>query len=207
MDDRSRHDRPRLLALSLLVLPLALAGCGGGGSPAAGGSGAGPTPTAAVAGAISRVRSAYGGMPSSIRAATLPAWMKVDADGTSVALTITTAGFTFNGASKGTMTITVPQGWKVAVTYRNTTSVAHSLVIAAQASTPLPTTGFAPAMTGASTTNPATGQAKSTQQFSFTASSAGLYIMVCDVPGHADAGMWDHFDVSATAKVPTVKMG
>ncbi len=105
------------------------------------------------------------------------------------------------------MTVTVPQGWQVSITDRNTTSVAQSLVIATQAKTPLPTTGFTPALTGAATAHPATGQAKSSQQFSFVASRAGDYIMVSDVPGSGKDGLWDHFDVSATAKVPAVAIG
>jgi hypothetical protein len=205
-----RKDRGHLLAVSLLVLPLTLAGCGGGGTTAAntsGGKAPGPTPTSALASVIGKVRSAYGGLANLGQAGLVPAWVTLGANGKSVALLITTSGFAFNGASNGTMTITVPQGWQVSITDRNTTSVAQSLVIATQAKTPLPSSGFAAALTGAATAHAATGQAKGSQQFSFAASRAGNYIMVSDVSGSARAGLWDHFDVSATAKVPAVSLG
>jgi hypothetical protein len=156
---------------------------------------------------IGRVQSVYGGLSNLGQAALLPAWVTVGANGKSVALLITTSGVAFNGASNGRMTITVPQGWQVSITDRNTTSVAQSLVIATQAKTPLPTTGFTAALTGAATAHPATALAKGSQQFSFAASQAGDYIMVSDVPGSARAGLWDHFDVSATAKMPAVALG
>ncbi len=105
------------------------------------------------------------------------------------------------------MTITVPRGWRVSVTYRNTTSVAQSLVIVAQGTTPLPTSGFAPAITGTSTANPAVGQARGAQHFSFTANPVGQYLLVSGVPGHATAGLWDHFAVSASAQAPAVTRG
>jgi hypothetical protein len=130
--------------------------------------------------------------------------MTVGANGKSVALTITTSGVAFNGATDGKMTITVPQGWSVSVSDVNATSVAHSLVITAQGSTPLPATGFTAAIAGASTTNPAAGQARGTQRFSFVANPVGNYLMVSGVSGQAAAGLWAHLDVSANATAPSV---
>ena len=156
---------------------------------------------------VHRVASAYAGMGAPIQAATLPAWMTVGAGGKSVALTITTNGVALNGDSDGKMTITVPQSWSVSVSEVNATSLVHSLVITAQRSTPLPATGFAPAIAGASTASPSVGQVGDTQRFSFTAQPAGNYLMVSDVSGQAAAGLWAHFDVSATATAPAVTMG
>jgi len=207
---RRPHDRPRLWMLSLVVLPLALAGCGGSGTAATvstGGKSAGPTATSVEAALVRRVAGAYAGMGVAVREATLPAWMTVGAGGKSVALTMTTSGVAFNGASDGQMTITVPRSWSVSVSEVNATSVAHSLVITAQGSTTLPATGFTPAIAGASTASPSVGQARDTQRFSFTAQPAGNYLMVSDVSGQAAAGLWAHFDVSATATAPAVTMG
>jgi hypothetical protein len=198
-----------LAALSMVVLPLTLTGCGGGGTTTvvSTGKSAGPTPASGVSAAIARVQSAYGGLAQVTQLGALPGWVTIGANGKSVALVITTSGTTFNGASNGKMTITVPQGWKISVTDQNMTGIAQSLVIAAQTKTPLPSTGFMPALTGAATVHPATGRPKGEQKFSFTASQAGNYIMVSDVPGQADSGLWDHFDISATAKLPTVSIG
>jgi hypothetical protein len=41
-------------------------------------------------------------------------------------------------------------------------------------------------------------------KFSFKADKAGQYAMVCGVPGHAQGGMWDELDISATAQAPTI---
>jgi hypothetical protein len=207
MDHWIRAKRTWLLTLSGLALPLLLTACGGSGSTAIGGSSGGqvgPTPTSAIAGVIRRVSKAYGRLG---QATALPTWVKVGADGKSVALTITTHGSTFNGAGRGAMTITVPKGWQVAITDRNETTVAQSLVITGQTAMPLPATGFLPALAGAATAHPASGQLTGTQQVSFFASRAGNYLLVDDVPGRAAAGLWDHLDVSATAQEPSVQIG
>jgi hypothetical protein len=212
MNEKRPQDRPRLWVLNLVALPLtlALAGCGGSGTAApesSGGKSAGPTPTSVEAALVHRVASAYAGMGAPLQAAALPAWMTVGAGGKSVALIITTSGVSFNGASDGKMTITVPESWSISVSDVNATSVAHSLVITAQGSTPLPAKGFTPAIADASTASPSVGQARGTQRFSFTALPAGNYLMVSDVSGQAAAGLWAHFDISATATVPAVTMG
>ena len=210
MDAMRRQNKPRLWFLCVMVLPLALAGCGGTATTASSGSGvksAGPTPTSAEAAMVQRIAGAYAGMGAAVQAAALPAWMTVGTSGKSVALTITTSGVAFNGASDGKMTITVPQGWSVSVTDLNATSLAHSLVVTAQGSTPLPASGFAPAIKGASTANPSVGQAHATQRFSFVADPAGNYLLVSGVAGQAAGGLWAHFDVSASAPGPMVAMG
>ena len=42
------------------------------------------------------------------------------------------------------------------------------------------------------------------EEFTFTATQAGQYAVVCGVPGHAQAGMWDEFDVVAGLAAPQV---
>jgi hypothetical protein len=56
--------------------------------------------------------------------------------------------------------------------------------------------------------NPGTGAAdmKSPQVFSFTVDKAGTYALVCGVPGHAVAGMWDVLKVANVA-APTQSAG
>lgn len=99
--------------------------------------------------------------------------------------------FNFDGATGGQMTITVPVGWTVDATCTNESTVlTHSCAIVANGTTlafkgsavPQPTRGIRPG---------------GTETFSFVASRAGSYQLVCLVPGHRDAGMWDHFNVKA----------
>ena len=62
-----------------------------------------------------------------------------------------------------------------------------------------------PAFPGATTASFATGLPKGSKQtFTFEASKAGTYEFVCGVQGHAVAGAWDAFVVSATADAPSV---
>jgi hypothetical protein len=35
---------------------------------------------------------------------------------------------------------------------------------------------------------------------------AGKYYMVCLVPGHIQAGMWDYLTISHTAKMPSIDL-
>ena len=79
---------------------------------------------------------------------------------------------------------------------------AHHVGIDAQVGDYPPTfQSVEPAFDGAVSSG-ATSMADATQpgqseSFSFTASEAGDYAMVCYLPGHATAGMWIHFTVSA----------
>jgi hypothetical protein len=66
---------------------------------------------------------------------------------------------------------------------------------------------FTPAFAGAASPNAGAGMAKIKvpQVFSFVASAAGTYAIICGVPGHALGGMWDILKVAnvATATVQT----
>lgn len=181
-----------LAALSLVAV---LAACGGGepaDNAASQPEAAAPAPAAAAA--------AQGEM-------TMPDWFHVDDANRTVHMTIT-AGLTpdknhwnFNGAYDGNMTITVPEGYTVTVDLvNNDPFMAHSMGISAV------TRNFGivdatPVFEGAISSNP-TSMTESTmpgqtESVTFTASAAGNYSMVCFVPGHAAAGMWIHFNVSA----------
>jgi sulfocyanin len=117
-------------------------------------------------------------------------------------------GFNFNGAAKGQLTVTVPLGDKVNVTFTNKASLPHSAQIVKFSKTP-PAAAVPDAFKGANSPSPTNGMVgKSAQKFSFTANKAGSYLIICAVPGHAAAGMWDTLVVSKTAKAATatVKM-
>ncbi len=117
------------------------------------------------------------------------------------------SGFNFNGYGHGQLTITVPKGDTVKVTFSNKASLPHSVQFTAYTKS-LPMTGVTDAFKGSSSPNPTNGTVKgTTQKFSFVANKAGRYLMICAVPGHALAGMWDSLVVSATAKTATVSTG
>lgn len=117
-------------------------------------------------------------------------------------------GFNFDGYSLGQMTVTIPSGWTVNVTYQNNTnSTGHSAMIVPYAQHTAPS-GFTPAFSGSSTPNPDVGiTSGQTQTMHFVATTPGKYAIICGVSGHADAGMWDTFVVSSTAVYPSVVIG
>jgi len=116
------------------------------------------------------------------------------------------AGFNFNGAAHGQMVVTVPLGDKVIVTYKNDVTTPHNVDIIPYTQ-PLPGHGVAPAFPGASSPLPEfkpDAPPPQPRTFSFVASKAGTYMMVCGVAGHALAGMWDTFVVSGSATTASV---
>jgi sulfocyanin len=150
-----------------------------------------------------------GASVASARQAHAPTW--ITTKGKTVSLTLiaaynnTQGGFNFNGGAHGKLTITVPQGDKVNVTFTNKASLPHSAEIVASAKAPATLTSFSPAFTGASSPNPTAGSPSgATSTFSFIAAKAGKYLLVCAVPGHVAAGMWDNVVVSKAAKVGSI---
>lgn len=138
------------------------------------------------------------------------------------------AGFNFDGGANGQMTVTVPLGDRIIGTFRNAASTPHDVrVIHYQK--PLPSHTVALAFPGASAGGPTGGfgrrgtpgpggggpppgtpgpggapRSNKPQTFSFVASKAGTYMIMCGFPGHALAGMWDTFVVSPTAKAASI---
>ena len=176
----------------------AFAACGGGEPPQASEGGA---PAAAAAAAPAAPTPPTGEM-------TMPDWFEVDSDARTVHMTIT-AGATadnnhwnFNGATNGSMAITVPEGYSVTVEFVNDDPVmAHSAGISTEKGTFGAMVDPVPVFAGAITENPASmidstmpGESES---FEFVADIAGNYSMVCYTPGHAITGMWIYFNVSA----------
>jgi sulfocyanin len=119
-------------------------------------------------------------------------------------LTPADGGFNYDGYGHGGMTVMVPVGWKVVVRFRNASVLPHSAMVAPPAAAQSGTTP-APAFAGAATKDLSSGLAQgSTAAFSFTAARPGTYAIMCGVPGHAAAGMWDKLIVSASARAPSV---
>lgn len=149
-------------------------------------------------------------------AMTTPDWFVIDRDARTVHLMLT-AGETnlnnhwnYNNHIKGSMAITVPEGFTVTIEQVNhDPNMAHSVGILAVpenfAMPPQPN----PVFPGAISENPTSmidatmpGEEETIQ---FVAERAGQYALVCFIPGHAAVGMWTYFNVSAdgTAGVQT----
>ncbi len=109
-------------------------------------------------------------------------------------------GFNFDGYNNGRLTFTIPVGAHVVVRYTNPSAIPHSAVVTPLADHSL-TGNFPLAFPGSASPNAAAGAAnlKAPQTFSFVASKAGQYALVCGVPGHAAGGMWDTVTVASVA--------
>jgi plastocyanin len=93
------------------------------------------------------------------------------------------------------MDVSIPVGYKVTVKFINAAVLAHSAVVTAYANRTA--ASFPPAFPGAVTPNATTGVGQGVRQtFTFTATKIGTYAIVCAVPGHAAAGMWDVLKVT-----------
>ncbi len=112
--------------------------------------------------------------------------------------------FSFNGYSNGKMTLTVPLGWTVVVTYQNRSPLRHSFDVIGYTG-PQPQTPPPPVFKGAATKDPVDGIGVGRQEtITFVAERAGKYEFLCGALGHAQAGMWDYLIVSSAATAPTV---
>jgi len=108
-------------------------------------------------------------------------------------------GFNFDGYGRGQLLVSVPLGWRVAVTCTNAGSMRHSCAIVRGPMTAMP------AFAGATTPDPVLGlKHGQTARFTFTASRAGTYRIACLVPGHEEARMWDVLVVGGV-KRPTIQ--
>ncbi len=136
--------------------------------------------------------------------ASMPTWFRVE--GNEIEIDIV-AGATsdanywnFNGAFGGNMTITVPEGARVTINFRNADPVVtHSIGVGPVSDSPPASPAPQPVFEGAMSSNPTsmahgTGSNES-ETLTFTASQAGQYALLCYIPGHAITGMWVRFDV------------
>ena len=111
-------------------------------------------------------------------------------------------GFNFNGYANGDLVVEVPEGWTVTITFKVDSVFHHSLAIVPWSQHKAHT--FTDAFAGSSVPHPKQGIRRGDKPvtFSFIASKAGSYAMVCEVHGHDDLGMWDHFDVVSGLNAP-----
>lgn len=119
------------------------------------------------------------------------------------ALGTANGGLNFDGYAKGQMTILIPRGWRVDVTFENNASdLGHSAVVTSW-SWPLTGSGPKPVFAGAASPGAGLGTPKGKiVHFQFVADRNGRYRLVCAVPGHADLGMWDVVVVNQHLKAP-----
>jgi sulfocyanin len=136
-----------------------------------------------------------------------PNWLVNNAKTKTATITLIAAykgGFDFNGYAQGKMAISVPAGYHVNVVFSNAGTIPHSAVFTAYAKRTAPA-NFPVAFKGATSPNATSGVTKgTTQKFSFVANKVGPYAIVCAVPGHATAGMWDTFTVIKSGS-PSIK--
>jgi hypothetical protein len=118
-------------------------------------------------------------------------------------------GMNFNGYAKGNALYTIPKGWNVEVTFINPSPVPHSLIVVEKDT--LKSIQFKePYFKGAvvpEAPKHLVGMAYDKGTCSFVADEAGDYALACGFPGHAAAGHWIALEISADAKVPTLKLG
>lgn len=137
-------------------------------------------------------------------------WLRSDASAKTAdfdllaGMTTAFAGLNFNGFRSGALTLTVPQGWRVTLHFKNRDpNLPHSAEVAPGGDPPAGP--VKPAFAGAATRALDTGLPPGdSQDVTFPAAKAGSYLIICPVPGHAAAGMWIRFEVSATASKPAL---
>ena len=186
------------------IFCVGLVACGGGDASDAADAADAPAPAAAPAPTAADAPS--GGSLS------MPDWMTVDEGAQTVTIDLM-AGSTdaynrwnYNGYGNGEATIVVPEGYEVTITFSNEDpATVHSVsVLDATDTMPMMFDDVPPVFDGAASSNPtsmleATG-AGASESFTFTASAAGDYALVCMIPAHAVTSMWIGFEVSASGE-------
>jgi Sulfocyanin (SoxE) domain len=155
------------------------------------------------------------GSNSSFAEQLVPSWMTVDAGGKKVTMDVV-AGFNpnnsswnLNGEYEGGMTVVVPQGWRVEITFTNHDGdVPHSIVVMADPggdNLPLQAGREQAAFPRAYSKSPEQGiSAGDHDTVSFKPDKPGDFLWFCGVPGHGQSGMWIRFSVRADAEAPYV---
>jgi sulfocyanin len=165
--------------------------------------------------AIGGTWGAGGSIAAGTRA--IPSWMTIQAATKTVTIDVI-AGFNpnnsnwnYNGYHDGDMTVVLPLGWNVRMTFTNQDAdVPHSLVVMTEvgpASLPLQAGREQAAFPRAYTKSPEQGlSAGEHDVIAFKASEAGKFLWLCGVPGHAQSGMWTHLQISADAASPYLRI-
>jgi sulfocyanin len=145
----------------------------------------------------------------------VPSWMTVDAGAQKVTMDVVAgsnpnnSSWNLNGEHQGRMTVVVPQGWRVEITFTNHDGdVPHSLVVMDDPGAdnlPLQAGREQAAFPRAYSKSPEQGiSAGDHDKVSFKADETGDFLWFCGVPGHGQSGMWIRFSVSADAEAPYV---
>jgi sulfocyanin len=130
--------------------------------------------------------------------------LSVNQDEKTVTVDLVSTGLNFEGYKNGAMLIQVPVGWTVTVDLKVDAGIKHSALIVPWDQRT--SSNLEPAFTGSEPADykVGIGRGQPAEVFTFTADKAGQYALVCGVPGHDKAGMWDEFDVSADVSSPRV---
>lgn len=196
--------RNRILALATaLLLPVAVVACGGGEQAGEAGQTGGQQASQQTTGGQQGGADQQGEL-------TMPDWITVDEANQTATLEIVAAetsdnmnGWNFNGYYDGNATVVVPEGYEITINFENQDQVnPHSVGIDEQVGDyPANFSEVTPAFEGAVSEGAAqmgtSTQPGQSETFTFTASEAGDYAMVCYVPAHGNQGMWIRFRVSA----------
>lgn len=137
----------------------------------------------------------------------LPEWFGIDHEARSVAMTLTAGtnnrnnSWNYMGTLNGELLVTVPEGYSVTIDFVNRDRVmAHSVGVSEGdglfGATVEPIAAFEGAMTKNPTSMIDGTMPDESQTISFTADTAGTYLLVCYIAGHAITGMWAWFVVS-----------
>jgi FtsP/CotA-like multicopper oxidase with cupredoxin domain len=187
-------------SLSTLLLTLGLLACGGAADE-------GATEDTTIVDTTAMAEEPAGDMAGPAGALSTPAWMTLDETAQTVSMDIR-AGDTeannrwnFNGLYSGEGAIVVPQGYSVTINFTNADpNQPHSFGIdEPMDSYPATFDNPEPVFAGAISPDAATtGTAPNgTATITFTTDTAGEYVMICYIAGHAVAGMHLPFEVSA----------
>jgi hypothetical protein len=143
-----------------------------------------------------------------------PEFLRYDAEARRVELTIIAAydrsntGYNFNGGFNGSHHVTVPLGWRVAVTLVNRDVFPHSFTVI-RAVRQLPLRIDQPALPGAASRKHQVGVPAGGREdgIEFVASQPGAYLIACGVTAHTVLGSYLRLTISADATVPTYETG
>lgn len=115
------------------------------------------------------------------------------------------SAFNFNGFTDGELTLSVPPGASVVMSFENQDGTPHSAVLIG-AGGPIPNIAGEPAIPRAYTREATAGLAQGqTDTLRFKADPAGDYLIICGVPGHGLSGMWIRFTVAPGPGAPSLK--
>ena len=113
-------------------------------------------------------------------------------------------GLNFNGVVKGAKSFTVPAGWNVVMQFKNLGTLAHSAVVVKGTTPPVSVTEKDAAFPGAHTGMVMQGlPMNAAATVKFKAATAGSYLIICGVPGHALGGQYLGLKIVAGAKAAT----